>query len=395
MKWQQTKKPVIKTLAFRYYFYTVVLIAIVGLGDAVYLAVSHYRIYTDMGYQSFCAISRALNCDTVSQSSYAILLGVPVSIWGIWGYALFLSLLSLAMPKKALGKRIWTILCLVSLSYSLYSLFLAFVSTYRIKSYCIMCILSYAVNLLLLYFTWLIRNRFQCEPIIKAFFLDIKYLATFPKIIGGILSFFGTIAVLFFLFFPAYWQTQPPGISNEISSGITEDGHPWIGAEKPELVIEEFSDYLCFQCKKMHFFLRRMIQAYPNKIRLVHRHFPMDHTINPIVKEPFHPGSAKLAVLSLFFVEKGKFWKINDVLFNISQNTDTVNIRDLAQQAGITIENSKPVFRDRQLWEKLQQDIQAGLDYKLTGTPGFVIDGHVYQGQIPASIFERHGIFKI
>jgi uncharacterized membrane protein len=62
----------------------------------------------DMGYQSFCAISQALNCDTVSQSPYSILFNVPVPVWGVFGYAFFLILLMFAWPQSALHKRVWT-----------------------------------------------------------------------------------------------------------------------------------------------------------------------------------------------------------------------------------------------------------------------------------------------
>jgi protein-disulfide isomerase len=176
----------------------------------------------------------------------------------------------------------------------------------------------------------------------------------------------------------------PPVLSTDIPTGITEDGHSWIGAENPELTIVEFSDYRCFQCKKMHFFLRRIIENHPDKIRLVHRHFPMDHTINPIVDEPFHAGAAKLAVVSLFAAEKDKFWKMNDILFNIDKQTEALNIGDLAKKADIEFEEIRYVFSNRELWIKLQQDIQDGLKYGLTGTPGFIIDEQVYMGQIPS-----------
>jgi uncharacterized membrane protein len=277
-------------LPYPYYFFTVAVIALTGFFDSIYLSISHYRVYMDMGYQSFCAISRALNCDTVSQSPYSILLGVPVPVWGILGYAFFLILLLFAWPQSALRKRVWTLLFLISLGFTVYSLVLAFISTYRIQSYCIMCILSYAVNLLLLYFTWIVRKRFQCEPILKAIALDIRYLLNYPRTIIPITSVFGVGAVLMLLYFPAYWQMTPPDLSKDRITGITEDGHPWIGAENPELVIVEFSDYRCFQCKKMHFFLRRIIESNPDKIRLVHRHFPMDHTINPLLISHSIPG---------------------------------------------------------------------------------------------------------
>ncbi len=83
------KTKAINTLPFPVYLWTIILLAIVGLADSIYLAISHYRIYTDIGYRSFCAISKAINCDTVSQSAYSIFWGVPVPVWGIIGYTFF------------------------------------------------------------------------------------------------------------------------------------------------------------------------------------------------------------------------------------------------------------------------------------------------------------------
>jgi uncharacterized membrane protein len=70
-------------LPFQFYFLPVCSLVIVGLAASCYLAISHYRVYTDIGYSSFCAISKAINCDTVSQSPYSIFMELPVPIWGV------------------------------------------------------------------------------------------------------------------------------------------------------------------------------------------------------------------------------------------------------------------------------------------------------------------------
>jgi protein-disulfide isomerase len=179
-------------------------------------------------------------------------------------------------------------------------------------------------------------------------------------------------------------------LTKKLPTGTTKHGHPWIGAENPELEIVEFSDYRCFQCKKMHYFLRRLIQEHPGRIRLVHRHFPMDHTINPLIDEPFHRGAAKLALVAMFAGKKDKFWEMNDILFDISRNTETINIKDLAGQAGIDYEEIKYVFRDKSLWNELKKDVRVGLEHGLTGTPGFVINDEVYLGQIPPEVLKKY-----
>lgn len=389
MKLLKHKKP-ITPLPYHCYFLPVMIIALIGFFDSIYLAVSHYRNYVDMGYHSFCAISRSLNCDTVSQSPYSIFLEVPVPVWGILGYGFFLFLLYFAWDRRAEKKRVWTLLLIVSLVFSIYSVILAFISSYYIHSYCVMCIFSYAVNLALLFYTWIVRKRFACEPFFSAIRLDVFYLLNYKKIFISVTSVFAVIALVMIFFFPQYWHMNPPELSQNIPTGVTEDGHPWIGAENPELVVTEFSDYRCFQCKKMHYFLRRLIEAHPDKIRLVHRQFPMDHTINPLVREPFHPGAAKLAIISLFALEKGKFWEMNDLLFAIPRTSEAVNVRFFAKSTGIELDEIKYVFRDIELWNKLQKDISDGLKFELTGTPGFIINDQVYLAQIPAEILKPY-----
>ncbi len=161
-----------------YYVYlgTVVFLTLVGLADSIYLAISHYRVYTDIGYKSFCAISRAINCDTVSQSPYAIMLNMPVAIWGILGYSFILILLFFAGSKSAAKVRIWSLIFWVTLIFSGHSVILALISTYLIGSYCILCIVSYGVNLALLFYAWLIRRRFSNSGLVENTPKDILFL---------------------------------------------------------------------------------------------------------------------------------------------------------------------------------------------------------------------------
>jgi uncharacterized membrane protein/protein-disulfide isomerase len=384
-------KKKITPLAFNFYYFPVVLISFIGFFDSIYLAISHYRNYVDMGYQSFCAISKALNCDTVSQSPYSIFLNVPVPVWGILGYGFFLFLLVFAWPKQAKRKRVWTLLMFISLVFSIYSVALAFLSSYYIRSYCIMCMLSYGVNLALLFYSWMIRKRFACETFFVAMKLDIQYLLGQWKTTATITSAFGVAAILMIMLFPPYWLMDPPELTTNIPTGITDDGHFWIGAEHPEMVITEFSDYQCFQCKKMHYFLRRLIELHPEKIRLIHRQFPMDQTINPLVKEPFHVGAAKLAMLAIYAGKQDKFWQMNDYLFGLSKGIESLKMRTIAKDVGLEFEPLRFAFQDQKLWNILWDDIKEGIkEHQLTGTPGFVINGQVYEAQIPAEILKPY-----
>ena len=387
-KFFKRNKP-IQPLPFAVYYYTVLSIGLIGLFVSTYLSDSHYRVYTDIGYKSFCAISKAINCDTVSQSAYSIFWGLPVAVWGIGGYIFFLLFLLIAKNKDAGNKRVWTLLFLIAAAFTLYSIFLAAISTFYIHSYCIMCLVLYAVNLLLLFYTRMIRSRFKSSGLIDGFKKDIRFLKTKRSSVLGLFApFFGGI-ILLLLFFPSYWQFAPPVLPSEINSGTTKDGHPWIGAENPKLIITEYTDYKCFQCKKMHFFLRQLIAKHPAKIRLIHRNFPMDHSVNPIIKEPFHIGSGKMALMAIHAATQNKFWQMNDILFEMAGESDVIDVRELAAQLAMDPKTLARSMNDPAARQLLQHDILSALKLQISGTPAYVINQNVYLAQIPPEIIKN------
>ncbi|MCP4627224.1 MAG: hypothetical protein GY850_27490, partial [bacterium] len=202
------KKHLNKTLAlpFSVYFGAVALLAVSGLAASLYLAVSHYRNYNDISYSSFCALSKAINCDTVSQSTYSIFLGMPVPVWGVVGYTFLLLLLLFAGRKDADSQRLWPILFFLSLGYSVYSVILAIISTFYIRSYCLMCILTYGINFLLLYFSWLIRKRFDKRRILRGLKLDLIFLWQLKRRTLPVFFMALCCGAILFIFFPAYWS---------------------------------------------------------------------------------------------------------------------------------------------------------------------------------------------
>jgi len=376
----------IKPASFVYYYLPILVIAFAGVANMVYLAISHYRVYTDIGYESFCAISRSINCDTVSQSSYSIFLNVPVAIWGTLAHLLVFYIVVLAGTRFSYKARMWPLLFWISLFFSLYSLFLAYVSTFYIKSYCLMCILGYLVNFSLLYYAWFINRRFGNTGLIRGVPVDLKHIKSHKKSAASIiliLLFFSTTAPFWF---PQYWQLKEPKPAHSLTRGITEDGHPWIGAEEPALVIMEFTDYMCFQCRKMHYYLRRLIETHPDKIRLVHRHFPMDHQYNPLVKEPYHVGAGALAIMAIHAKENGVFWHANDYFYAKGALRESINTLSVASALGLTNTGLVNALNDHEYLAGLFTDIKAGLELGITATPSYLIDGKLYEGQIPPKI---------
>ena len=379
----------IRPLAFGAYFWPVAILVVAGLANSLYLAVSHYRVYTDIGYESFCAISRAINCDTVSQSRYAVMGPLPVPVWGVIGYLFLLLYLVFVQRANAGGERMWSLFFTVMLLYSGVSIALAVISHVYIRSYCIMCILSYGINFLLLYYAWLIRRRFDPDSYPQSLKRDFIFMGRHWRPAATLLLPLAVFIAVLGLSFPSYWEYRPAETPVNLQTGRTPEGFPWIGADNAELVITEFTDYMCFQCNKIHNFLRKLMNRYPGKIKLIHRHFPMDSRFNPIVKLPFHEGSGKLALLAILAESEGKFWPVNDVLYVQARQTTVIDVKAISNSLGMDKAISINSLYDKSNLRKLNRDIIAGLKLGISGTPSFVIDGKVYDSLIPADILVR------
>lgn len=374
-------------LPYPIYFWQVTGYSLLGLSTSVYLAYIHYQNYTNLSFSSFCAITQAVNCDTVAQSPLSIFLGLPVALWGGFAYLLFLMLLAPLRKFKDKNFPAWSLITVLAVLASCVSVYLAVLSAIRIHSWCVLCLVTYAANFLMAFTSWITFRRFSETAFITSIVPAFKLLFSTTLVKLGI-PLLVTSVLITRLSLPSYWIQNLDIIDNNVATGVTDEGYPWIGARTPLLVIEEFTDYQCFQCSKVHLFLRQLINQHPEHIRLVHHHYPLDHEFNKIIAPtPFHIGSGRLALIAIVAAKHGVFWSVNDTLYKASRSEkQSIDIKPFAKLIGIrTEELAAEMFASKTL-NHLQQDILEGLRNKITGTPSFVINGKVYEKTIPPDL---------
>ena len=80
---------------------------------------------------------------------------------------------------------------------------------------------------------------------------------------------------------------------------------------------------------------------------------------------------------------------MNDHLFVIARGKAAIRLEDVAQVVGFETEALKQGVNDPAIRKKLAKDITEGIRAGITGTPGFIIDGQVYNASLPPEIMKK------
>jgi protein-disulfide isomerase len=80
---------------------------------------------------------------------------------------------------------------------------------------------------------------------------------------------------------------------------------------------------------------------------------------------------------------------MNDLLFGIAARHENFNLKEIAVTTHINQNELVWALKSKQVYQRLAMDLKEGGELGLEGTPGFVIEGKVYQGNIPFDVLER------
>jgi uncharacterized membrane protein len=154
----------LKLVSLDWLYLSMLLLALAGLGVSAYLMWG----YTVPGATLACGASSG--CETVKNSSYANLFGVPLPVWGLLSYGGLLLLL-LSQNQASIQSQGWSpyfALAIFGLSFTgvLYSAYLTYVELFVIYAICRWCVISAIIMTALFLLSVLnLRNSNQPYPI--------------------------------------------------------------------------------------------------------------------------------------------------------------------------------------------------------------------------------------
>ena len=176
---------------------------------------------------------------------------------------------------------------------------------------------------------------------------------------------------------------------------ISLDDDPVKGNLNAPITIVEFSDFQCPFCAKFHSTTLPQLEASyidSGKVKFVYRDFPI---------QSIHPNAVPAALASECADEQGMFWEYHDLVFENQKKWQGLSGRimiDTFEQYALELELNTSDFNtcleSGKYVDEVKKDLQDGVSYGVTGTPGFFIGndelGYVkIIGAQPYPVFEK------
>ena len=112
-------------------------VAILSLAGMIVSSISLERHYAKSA-TSYCEFGEKFNCDIVNRSEYSSVAGIPVSLIGVTGYGLLLTLSTLWRSRPETPTR----LLMAAAAGLVFALYLTYIEAYVLTTWCILCLTS-------------------------------------------------------------------------------------------------------------------------------------------------------------------------------------------------------------------------------------------------------------
>jgi protein-disulfide isomerase len=153
-----------------------------------------------------------------------------------------------------------------------------------------------------------------------------------------------------------------------------------IGPADAPITIVEFSDYQCPFCRRWHDEVYGpLLAAYPGKIRLVYRHFPLTS---------IHPDAMSAAEAAMCAGEQDAYWPFHEKLFS-NESLGSNTYLQYAQELGLNMNSFESCMNDRKYQQAVDADLNFAVDLGIRSTPTFFINGLAIVGAQPLDVFKQ------
>ncbi|WP_075070920.1 DsbA family protein [Levilinea saccharolytica] len=175
------------------------------------------------------------------------------------------------------------------------------------------------------------------------------------------------------------WYRGPAVPQSALAAALLDDD-PSRGPADAPIILIAFSDYECPYCRHWEQNVwPQLEEAYPGKIRLVYRDFPL---------LGIHPNAAPAAEAANCAGDQGQYWEYHDRLF-AQESLETATFNTLAAELGLDTGKFQSCLDTQKFRAEVAADFRDGITLGIEGTPTFFVNGIRIVGNQPLRSFQE------
>jgi protein-disulfide isomerase/rhodanese-related sulfurtransferase/uncharacterized membrane protein len=344
-------------------------LSLVGLFDSAFL----WWMYASPSRPMVCM---GTGCDVVRASSDAEIAGLPTPVYGVVMYgALALLIFVEPLAGDRWARRLGFGIAAISGGGFLASLYLSGIEAFVLHNWCEWCMIS----------------ALTVTTIFALALFDLLHPAARQEGSAAIIALRRYVTVIIiamlvgvpsFILLSRAETITPTGQATEQALRehlIRPDSHVFGNANSP-VTFAEFGDFQCPYCGTSEKIVRKIREAYGDRVRFVFRQFPLPN---------IHAYAEKAAEASECAGEQGKFWEAFDKLYDNQLDLSVPALEHYATELGLDRSRFSQCLSSGAMAAKVEQDKSDGRALGVDRTPTFFIDGQKIVGGLEYDKFAQ------
>ena len=163
------------------------------------------------------------------------------------------------------------------------------------------------------------------------------------------------------------------------STGDDATNSAQVAAEQAVTIVE-YGDLQCPACKVYHPLVKDVLAAYPDKVKLIFKNFPLTSA---------HPNAMGAAIAAEAAGRQGKYFQFIDMAYDTQEQWALLpnpqsKFEEYVKKLGLDVEKFKKDQKDPAIQKLINDERDEGIKNGVSGTPSFFVNGNKIEN--PASI---------
>jgi predicted DsbA family dithiol-disulfide isomerase len=174
--------------------------------------------------------------------------------------------------------------------------------------------------------------------------------------------------------------TKNPNLEAVLKGPIMNEIDPSLGSAKAPVTITYFADYECHYCQQQELSLKKLLEKYRDKVRLVWKDYPESNSDSK---------SYLAAVAGRCAEEQGKFWSYQDSIYDNENNFSQDLAVSLAEKLGLRKSSFSDCLQDAEIYKLVKDNIIEARALDIKGVPFIFINNQEIMGETEMMDLEK------